>query len=434
MEALVHIAEFVEDQVEENRRRWYAAADQLPGFEFTYLRTEKSVNQKKLMEQLDWLSVALNKPFRGQDEQKRFSETAGRRFKTLGKEVLGLTEKQLSVFEKEGLIELSRKFFEAARSLDVGISMEDIFQASRNVWTAVYLQILLGLEAKLTPAIFAYSMLYPVTDNFLDDPKRSHSEKVEFNQHFCAWLQGKALRPINPHEVLVVRLVKMIESQYPRETFPQVYESLLAIFYAQQESILLPKGPVVPNSVDVLGITFRKGGTSVLADGVLAAGELSLQEMKTIFDYGCFAQLMDDQEDVESDLGGGRLTVFSEAAGRGKLDLTMNRLFSFSRTILKELDSFLTERSTPLIEVSLKGIDLLLIDACARTHAYYSRKYLAYLESFFPISFGSLNRLNRKIQKRHLSMERLMNAFFVNENLSSAVSLTEGAVPLIAEN
>jgi len=32
------------------------------------------------------------------------------------------------------------------------------------------LQILLGAEMRLTPSIFAYSMLYPATDNYMDDP------------------------------------------------------------------------------------------------------------------------------------------------------------------------------------------------------------------------------------------------------------------------
>jgi hypothetical protein len=215
----------------------------------------------------------------------------------------------------------------------------------------------------------------------------------------------------------------MIEGQYPREVYPQVYASLLAIFYAQQDSLLLPKAPVAPYSVDVLGITLRKGGTSVLADGVLAAGELTLEQMKTIFDYGCFAQFMDDQEDVDSDRREHALTVFSEAAACGKLDLTMNRLFAYSRGILKELDGFMNKRSTPLIQVSLKGIDLLLIDACARTRNNYSRAYLNYLEAFFPVSYAALNDLQRQIQKRNLSIDRLMKVFWPQQETPIPVVL-----------
>jgi len=419
------IADFVISQTEVNRRHWYAAEDRLPGFSQGYTPEEKKANQKRLNEQMDWLTSNLNQVSQFGGNREYFTEAAGHRFKVLGMNVLGLTHAQLAVFEKEGLIELSQQFFREAQAFDPSMSNEDIFQASRNVWTATYLQILLGLEARLTPAIFAYSLLYPITDNYLDDPKRTRSEKIEFNQHFCSWLKGEACEPTNAHEELVQRLIKMIEGQYQRDLFPQVYESLLAIFTAQQESMLMPKAPVIPYSVDVLGIAFTKGGTSVLADGVLAAGQLTLEQMKTIFDYGCFAQFMDDQEDVEEDLRTNSLTVFTEAVRVDKLDSTMNRLFSYSRIILKELDDFLCERSAPLIQVSLKGIDLLLIDACSRTRGYYSRNYLAYLEAFFPISYAALNDLRRQIQKRNLTIERLLKAFWPEGSQSAAAVISE---------
>ncbi|MHC1741363.1 MAG: hypothetical protein AB9897_09670 [Anaerolineaceae bacterium] len=405
------LSDFINQRVEVNRQAWYAAEDKAPRFTQVFNLTEKRANQKRLNEQLDWLSANINKPFPSEESRSYFGEAAGHRLKVLGMSVLGLTFEQLSVFEKEGIISLSQQFFDEARKFDPNISIEDIFQASRNIWTATYLQILLGLEAKLTPAIFGYSMLYPVTDNFLDDPKRTKKEKVEFNEHFCAWLKGESVAPTSVHEEAVLRLIQMIEGQYPRQNYPQVYESLLAIFYAQQESMLLPCAPVPPYSVDVLGITLRKGGTSVLTDGVLAAGELTLEQMEAIFDYGCFAQFMDDQEDVDGDLRTDSLTLFSEAARHGKLDRTMNRLFNYSKMILQELDRFMTVRSAPLIQVSLKGIDLLLIDACARTRSHYSRGYLGYLEEFFPVSYASLNQLNKQIRRRKLSLERLMQVF-----------------------
>ena len=58
----------------------------------------------------------------------------------------------------------------------------DIFQAIRNVWIMNSIQILYNMEVKLTPSIFAYSMLYPYSDNYLDDANISVGEKVEFNK------------------------------------------------------------------------------------------------------------------------------------------------------------------------------------------------------------------------------------------------------------
>ncbi len=406
------LSDFVSKQTDFNRWMWYAALDAFSDPGRRYSLAEKRANEKKLSEQLDWLASGLNREFANEEGRKNFAAAAGHRLKLVGMSVLGLSYEQLAVLENEALIQSSQEFYRRARQFDPEIPDAAIFQASRNVWTSNYLQVLLGLEIQLTPAIFAYSMLYPVSDNFLDDPARSKAEKIVFNQKFCAWLKGEPAEASGKHEVQVKRLVEMIEGQYERSLFPQVYESLLAIHCAQDESMRLPQAPVPPHSVDVVGITFKKGGTSVLADGVLAAGELTPRQMEIIFNYGAFAQMMDDQEDVEADLKERSLTIFSEAARAGRLDRTMNRLFAYSTLLLKDLDEFATPRSKPLIELSLKGIDLLLIDACLRTRKYYSWRYMHRLERFFPVRFGYMQQLRSKIRERNLTISRLVKAFF----------------------
>jgi len=408
----VSFSVFVTRQTDVNRLMWYSALEDTPAFARAFSRTEKLTNEKKLSEQVDWLAAGLNRELVNEEARKNFSDAATHRLKTLGMSVMGLTYEQLAVFENEALIQSSQQFFQQARQFDPEISEGDIFQASRNVWTCSYLQVLLGLEIQLTPAIFAYSMLYPVSDNYLDDPKHSKSEKIEFNQRFCAWLHGEKPAAKNEHEEQVKRLVEMIESQYDRTAFPQVYESLVAIHCAQDESMRLLQAPVPPHSVDVVGVTFKKGGTSVLADGFLVAGVLTQRQMEIIFNYGAFAQMMDDQEDVAGDLKDHSLTIFSEAARVGRLDRTMSKLFSYSATLLKDLDEFASPRSLPLIQLSMKGIDLLLMDACLRTKKYYSWRYIYQLERFFPVRFGYMQQLRNKIQERNLSLGRLVKAFF----------------------
>lgn len=412
LSANVPLADFVNHQTDVNRRLWFSAEETFPNLGRVYSANEKRENEKKLSEQIDWLALGLKRNLQDEASQKIFAEAAGHRFKVLGMGILGLNYEQLVIFENEALINSSQQFFQRAREFDPEISIEDIFQGSRNVWTSNYLQVLLGLEVKLTPSIFAYSMLYPVTDNYLDDPKRSSREKLEFNQRFCGWLRGESIASQNAHEEKVCQLVRMIEGQYDRNLYPQVYESLLAIHCAQDVSMRLPKLPVAPHSVDVLGVALAKGGTSVLADGVLAAGELNARQMEVIFNYGAFAQFMDDQEDIAEDLKTRSLTVFSEAARFDKLDLTMNRLFSFSSRLLRGLGEFSTSRSAPLIQLSLKGINLLLIDTCFRTHQYYSRTYLQKLEAHFPVRFSYMKELRRQIKQKNLSIERLVKAFF----------------------
>ncbi len=410
--SVLALDEFVSHQTDFNRWMWFSAEDHQPDLGRSYSLLEKKNNEQKLTEQIDWLANGLNRKILNEECRKNFADAAAHRLKTMGMNILGLSYEQLAVFENEALIQSSQEFFQRARQFDTAITDANIFQASRNVWTSNYLQVLLGLEIQLTPAIFAYSMLYPVSDNFLDDPTRSRAEKIEFDQKFCAWLKGEKAPVSSKHEEQVCQLVSMIEDQYDRKLYPQVYESLLAIHCAQDQAMRMPLSPVPPHSVDVVGITFRKGGTSVLADGVLAAGELTLRQMEIIFNYGAFAQMMDDQEDVAGDLKERSLTIFSEAARSGRLDLTMNRLFSYSSRLLKDLDEFATPRSLPLIQLSMKGINLLLIDACLRTRQFYSPGYLRALEKHFPVRFGYMQQLRKKIKEKNLSLNRLVHTFF----------------------
>jgi hypothetical protein len=68
-----------------------------------------------------------------------------------------------------GFLEATTAFARMARRFDPAITSAEIYQAARNVWTANFLQLLLGMPVRVTPAIFAYSMLYPYSDNYLDE-------------------------------------------------------------------------------------------------------------------------------------------------------------------------------------------------------------------------------------------------------------------------
>ena len=95
---------------------------------------------------------------------------------------------------------------------------------------------------------------------------------------------------------------------------PQVYESLYAIHAAQARSVRLMRRDEPPYGVDVLGIAIEKGGASVLADGYLVAGSLTLPQARLLFGLGALLQLGDDLQDVEDDRAKGLATIFSQTA------------------------------------------------------------------------------------------------------------------------
>ena len=399
---------FVKNQTNTLRDIWFTCSDEFFPQQIVISAEKKQHNEDVLSALLGWLSDQLEISHRTDEVRKDFSSEAIFRLKGAVKEIFGFSDLQINCLESLGIVRTAESFFHQAREFDPFISFTEVYQAGRNVWTSNYLQVLLGLKAELTPSLFAYSMLYPVSDNYLDNPNVSRAEKAAYNYRFWNWLKGVSEKPGNANEQDVLDLVRMIEKQYPREQYDQVYESLLAIFIAQDKSMRIPKLPLTPGMVDIVGLTFEKGGTSVLADGVLAAGELDFEKMETIFNYGAFAQLMDDQEDMEEDLHDRNPTLFTEAAQFGKVDQVMNRVFCFAHQMLEGLNKFENPEALPLKQMSMQGIDFLLIDAVLRTEKHYSKAYLHKLEAYFPFRFEYLNGVRKMIKKKGITADRLM--------------------------
>ncbi|HEX6545020.1 MAG TPA: hypothetical protein VF023_01855, partial [Bryobacteraceae bacterium] len=153
-----------------------------------------------------------------------------------------------------------------ARRFDETLSMADIVQACRNAWTACGLQPLLGVPVRITPAIIGYSLLYPYSDNYLDDEDISSEEKLRFSERFRSLLRGELLSCLNHRETALRLLIAMIDDQYPRARYPQVFESLLAIHRAQEQSISTLQSGNGRVDLEILRKSCAKGGSSVVAD------------------------------------------------------------------------------------------------------------------------------------------------------------------------
>ena len=265
-------------------------------------------------------------------------------FRGFARTALGWSGGQVKLFLEGGFPKLARGLAAEARRFDPSISAADVYQASRNVWTAGGLQILLGRPAELTPALFGYSMLYPYTDNLLDDPGTSADAKRAFNRMLRWRLCGRAVKPATERERKVCALVDRIEGQYSRARHAGLYGSLLAIQEAQEESVgLRREAGLAP--AEVLRRVVAKGGASVLADGYLAAGHLTAEQADFAFGWGVLLQFGDDLQDVLDDVDSGAATLFSESAGRQPLDRLTNRVFEFGDAVFAQLQAFRAPRA-----------------------------------------------------------------------------------------
>jgi hypothetical protein len=332
-------------------------------------------------------------------------------FELFAREGLDWQDRHINALFGGGFDRSGNEFMTAAREFDARLTAADIFQACRNVWVANGLQALLGRDVRLTPSVFAYSLLYPYTDNYLDDPAASEEAKRSFSSRLHRRLAGADEEPTDPREKTIFGLVGMIEGEFDRARYPQVFESLLAIHDAQERSVrLLRSGEPVPET-EALAIALEKGGASVLADGCLVAGALVPAQVEFLFGFGAFLQLMDDLEDVEEDIRAGVMTIFARRAKRGNLDPVTAGLLAFGVKVLEGLAPFAAGNAEPLQELIRSSLIQGVVSTAGRAGKRHSRRYLREIESYSPFRFSFAERERRKLTRRKAALMRLFEAF-----------------------
>ena len=298
-----------------------------------------------------------------------------------------------------------------ARKFDASLSMADITQACRNAWTACGLQALLGERVVLTPSILGYSLLYPYSDNFLDREDVSAAEKLRFSERFRDRLRRQTICAESCREDAVWALVALIEAEHPRALFPQVYDCLLAIHRAQQESIAQLRNVGHCSDAQLLRVSCAKGGSSVLADACLANPWLSEEESRFSFEWGVLLQLGDDLQDVREDLQRGSVTLFSRAAALEiPLDSLVIQLLSFSEQVGSRMDRLPhgTEMLKDLLRTSWRS---LIIGAVAESHEFFSPGFIDEVEDCSPFRFAFLRTRHEKLSRRPGLYAALFDAF-----------------------
>jgi hypothetical protein len=312
------------------------------------------------------------------------------------KEIYGYSDEALSIILHPDMIQVSKSFFEKARAFDPGLKKEEIYQGLRNVWIMNGLQQLLDIKIEITPSILAYSLLYPYSDNILDDPSVSYQQKISFSERFSQRLAGTGPMGDNQKERKISELVSMIELQFPRKEFPGVHESLSAIHQAQTRSLKLAGKDSNLSEQEVLSISFDKGGSSVLADGFLVAGHLSPELQQFFFSFGVWLQLADDIQDIPEDLRSDTLTLFSKTENQEKRTLLTNKTIHFGREILKDINYCPSEVSIPFSKVILQSIELMIIQSAGMNDSYFPMEYCQQMEKYSPVRFRFLKEAKKK--------------------------------------
>ena len=316
------------------------------------------------------------------------------------KDALGYSDEQLTVMLSGEMVHSTYHFVNAAIAFDPEMSFKNIFQACRNVWIMNGVQFLLGQKIELTPAIFAYSMLYPYTDNYLDDSEIDTDEKVEFCDRFAKRLNGEEVFALNGEEEKIFRMVEIIEEYWDRKNHPKVYLSLLAIHEAQVKSIVLLNDEKL-SADDILKICVRKGGASVVADGFLIMGDLSSKHEEFLYFYGAYLQLLDDLQDVSDDVENSLMTLFSVSTGTQKLDEYICSVHGVGQIVISKADRLGTGQVCVFKSLMKKSIDLFLIESVVSNSQFYSKDFVSEFEIYSPMSFPFIRSKTKSFYGYH---------------------------------
>ena len=386
---------------------WNAASPEATIDGPIYPAAAQARNERELEDFVDVLEAESRRARR----RVRPSEDAERRvlaaFAKLAARALGWKREYLEGFQANGFREALRAFPVRARRFDPRLSAADIYQAARNALTMHCLQSLLGVPIESTPAVLGYSLLYPYTDNLIDDPGLDASAKLAFGERLAARLRGRAVAPVGPREARIFDLVGMIEGQFPRTRHPHVYESLLAIHDAQVRSLALMAGAAPPDPRTLIEIAVEKGGTSVMADGYLVSESLTPRQVECIFGIGVFLQLRDDLEDVIDDGAAGVTTVFS-AHRTDRLDEPTARALAVGAGVLERLSCFDSPQAAPVRDIMARSLQCTIADAAASFPALYGAPYLRALEVRSPFGFTCLAEQRRRLTRANGSLTGLL--------------------------
>lgn len=389
---------------------WHDCADHPAELEPLYSPRDhesREIAYDMALDEVEWEAkrLARNPADRGSAEQRMIAP-----FARFAQNALDLEQEQIGLLTDDFLpagIDFARR----ARQFDPAISREDTIQACRNAWTACGLQPLLGVPSGITPSILAYSLLYPYSDNYLDSGEVSAEDKFAFSARFRERLRGSTTPAMNPRESAIRALVKSIEQEYPRAHFPGVFDCLLAIHQAQEDSVAqLGSGAEIGDG-ELLRLSLAKGGTSVLADACLARGQMTEEERLVAFEWGALLQLGDDLQDVREDLKRGPQTLFTRAVQRGEpLDALVLQLLAYCEAVAARM-ARLPNGSAQLKHLLRTSWHSLILGAVAEAGDFFSPAFLLQAERCSPFRFEFLRARRKRLAGREGLYTRIFDLF-----------------------
>jgi hypothetical protein len=131
----------------------------------------------------------------------------------------------------------------------------------------------------------------------------------------------------------------------------------------------------------------------------VVAGQPDREAERTAFFYGVFLQMLDDLQDIGSDLEAGHETLFTRAARSGELDGLTRRLAQFIERVMALQVAVPGSAAASCTEVIRRNCLTLLVGVVAREPRRFGRDLRRDVERQWPLRLRAMSRLLRRAQR-----------------------------------
>lgn len=408
------------------RELWLSSPDTFPDFLSRVSPEEKRSNEAWVTAAMERLQrhmkafpsrnrIAARLPFSGKQlEKTAYSRTSSPQLKKWTQEmetlfhgllfdepILGIrramSEDSLSAFQAS-----MKDFLRQVRSFAPEMKAEDMGQALRNFMVYSIFREQNGLPQDCPSSIFGYSMLYPFTDNFLDDPQRTSEEKKHFNLLIHHKISGIPITPLSVHEEKTAQLLADIAAAYPSAESVASYgeaagddirQGLLLMLEAQEISQKQTDASRPLTEQNIMDISIYKGGLSVLIDRFFINLKMTEEDILFYFGFGFLLQLCDDLQDIGEDKENGSRTLLSSCNTPQETAARVNRLFSYTAALF----DFCPCRNPAFRDFLLQNCHELILTSAAGSGSWFGDDYLKKLEDYLPVSLSFLSGQKEKL-------------------------------------
>lgn len=321
-------------------------------------------------------------------------------------QILGI-RKSMSQELFQDFEEETKEFVRQTRRFDSEISLENIWQALRNYFIYAVIADLQGQPQKCKEDIFSYSLLYPYTDNYIDEKEYSEEEKKAYNEMIQDVLCDRPVMVEKGIPEKTCRLLEQLLSGYEGEKRKEIQNLLLLMLEAQSNSIRQQSGKEKLSEEAILRISVYKGSISVLIDYFFTVPRMKKEEIYFYLKFGFLLQLADDLQDVKEDKKSGSQTLMGKRAEEETLEEAVNHLLHYTHKIFAEF----TPINDGLKSFMEQHCYTMVVAAALANSEYFSKDYIRKLERFFPVHVEYMQKQQMMPEKIDERMRQRMDKY-----------------------